>query len=117
MECSFCGRDIEKGTETVYVTNKGKASYFCSRKCEKNILKLGRKARKVKWTEEYRAEKSIRLRSIAPKPEEKKEKKHAAEEAPKEVAEKPKREKAAKAAETKEKPKAVKKPKKKAEEK
>jgi large subunit ribosomal protein L24e len=113
MECSFCGRNIEKGTETVYVTNKGKASYFCSRKCEKNILKLGRKARKVKWTEDYRAEKSIRLRGLTPKPEEKK---HAAEDAPTDAAEKPAKEKKPKAAKA-EKPAAAKKPKKKAKEK
>jgi large subunit ribosomal protein L24e len=116
MECSFCGRNIEKGTETIYVTNKGKAMYFCSSKCEKNILKLGRKPRKVKWTEEYRAEKSIRLRGLTPKPEEKKEKKHAAEESPKEKTEKPVKEKKPKAAKA-EKPAAAKKPKKKAEEK
>ena len=97
MECSFCGRNIEKGTETIYVTNKGKAMYFCSRKCEKNILKLGRKARKVKWTEEYRAEKSIRLRGLTPKAEEKKE-------APAEK--KPKAEKKAEDAPKAEKPKA-----------
>jgi large subunit ribosomal protein L24e len=100
MECSFCGRNIEKGTETIFVTNKGKAMYFCSRKCEKNILKLGRKARKVKWTEEYRSEKSIRLRGLTPKPEEKKE-------APVEKKEKkPKAEKKAEDAPKAEKPKA-----------
>ena len=60
MECSFCGRDIERGTETIFVTKKGKVFYFCSSKCEKNLLKLGRKPRKIKWTEAYRAEKATR---------------------------------------------------------
>ena len=63
MNCSFCGCRIEKGTETIFVTKKGTAVYFCSGKCERNLLKLGRKPRKVKWTESYRAEKGIRIKS------------------------------------------------------
>ncbi len=69
MECSFCGDEIEKGTEKICVTKKGKASYFCSSKCEKNLLKLGRKPRKTRWTKAYMADKAIRLRSIAHKEE------------------------------------------------
>ncbi len=49
---------------------KGHAHYFCSKKCEINSLKLGRKPRKVKWTEDYRKEKAIRMRLM--KKEEKK---------------------------------------------
>ena len=77
MECSFCGRDIERGTETIFVTKKGKVFYFCSSKCEKNLLKLGRKPRKIKWTEAYRAEKATRLGMAAKeaKEEERKRKK------------------------------------------
>jgi large subunit ribosomal protein L24e len=110
MECSFCGRTIEKGTETIFVTNKGKAMYFCSRKCEKNILTLGRKARKVKWTEEYRAEKSIRLRGLTPKAEEPKKKETPAKKEEKPKAEKkPAKETAPKAEKPKAKPKKEKK--------
>ncbi|MBN2014573.1 MAG: TRASH domain-containing protein [Candidatus Altiarchaeota archaeon] len=69
MECSFCGKEIEKGTESILVTNKGKAFYFCSSKCEKNLLTLRRKPRKIRWTAEYRAEKAIRLKAIASKKE------------------------------------------------
>lgn len=79
MECSFCRREIEPGTETIFVTRKGKASYFCSSKCEKNLLKLGRKPRRVKWTEDYRSEKAIRLKSITSKKEEEKVEKKAVE--------------------------------------
>jgi len=77
MECSFCGRDIERGTETIFVTKKGRVFYFCSSKCEKNLLKLGRKPRKIKWTEAYRAEKATRLGMAAKeaKEEERKRKK------------------------------------------
>ena len=63
MECSFCGEQIEPGTETMYVTKRGKISYFCSSKCEKNMLQLKRKPRKVKWTQAYRDEKAIRMKS------------------------------------------------------
>ncbi len=69
MDCSFCGKSIEQGTERIFVTKKGKASYFCSSKCEKNLLKLGRKPRKTTWTAEYRKEKAIRLRALASKEE------------------------------------------------
>ena len=38
------------------VYNSGKIDYFCSTKCEKNLLKLKRKPAKVLWTEMSRAE-------------------------------------------------------------
>lgn len=52
MKCSFCGSEIEIGTGMMFAKNDGKIFYFCSSKCEKNIFKLGRIPRKVKWTEE-----------------------------------------------------------------
>jgi len=88
MNCSFCGNEIELGTEKIFVSKKGKAFYFCSSKCEKNLLKLKRKPRRVRWTAEYRKEKAIRLRGMEKpaekkkkpeKPKEKTEKKHAEE--------------------------------------
>ncbi len=51
--CSFCGYDIEPGTGKMYVRRDGRVFYFCSGKCEKNMLKLRRKARKLKWTKHY----------------------------------------------------------------
>ena len=48
----------------MFVFNSGKISYFCSRKCEKNLLKLRRKPLRIKWTEEYRKE---HKKSIIPK--------------------------------------------------
>ncbi|ODS42372.1 MAG: hypothetical protein MSIBF_03345 [Candidatus Altiarchaeales archaeon IMC4] len=64
MECSFCGIEIERGTGKVYITKRGTAVNFCSRKCTKNMLKLKRKPRKVKWTKTYREEKEIRIKAI-----------------------------------------------------
>jgi len=52
--CSFCGEDIEPGTGNMFVRRDGKVFYFCSRKCEKNMLELGRNPRKLKWTKYYR---------------------------------------------------------------
>lgn len=64
MNCSFCGCRIEKGTETIFVTKKGSPLYFCSSKCERNLLKLGRKPRNVRWTTAYKAEKDVRIKSV-----------------------------------------------------
>jgi large subunit ribosomal protein L24e len=50
MKCSFCNNAIEKGTGTIFVRKDGKIFEFCSNKCEKNMLKLGRNPLKVKWT-------------------------------------------------------------------
>ena len=44
------------------VYNSGKIDYFCSTKCEKNMLKLKRKPAKVRWTEMSRAERKSEKR-------------------------------------------------------
>lgn len=53
MKCTFCGKDIPKGSGKMYIKKDAKIYYFCSNKCEKNLLKLGRKPRTTEWTEEY----------------------------------------------------------------
>ncbi|MFQ5892617.1 MAG: 50S ribosomal protein L24e [Candidatus Methanofastidiosia archaeon] len=50
MKCNFCGYDIERGRGKMFVKKDGSVLYFCSSKCEKNLLKLKRKPRKFKWT-------------------------------------------------------------------
>jgi large subunit ribosomal protein L24e len=62
MNCSFCGKDIPRGTEMIFVNKRGKALYFCSSKCDKNLIKLGRKPRETKWTQAYKDEKAIRTK-------------------------------------------------------
>jgi large subunit ribosomal protein L24e len=52
--CSFCGEEIEVGTGKIFVRRDGRVLHFCSRKCEKNMLELGRNPRKLKWTKYYR---------------------------------------------------------------
>ncbi len=51
-KCSFCNKVIKPGTGVMFVQKTGKVLYFDSKKCEKNMLKLGRDARKFKWTKE-----------------------------------------------------------------
>ena len=57
-KCSFCGTNIEPGTGKMFVKKDGKILYFCSRKCEKNMLVLKRKPRDTRWTAEAAAVKS-----------------------------------------------------------
>ena len=52
--CNFCGKNINIGTGILYAKKDGKVLNFCSSKCEKNMIKLGRKARNLKWTKEYK---------------------------------------------------------------
>ena len=53
VNCSFCGTEMQKATGKMYVKNNGQVVYFCKSKCEKNMMKLGRDARKFKWTTSF----------------------------------------------------------------
>jgi len=48
-KCSFCSVKMPPGTGKMLVKKDGSSLYFCSRKCEKNSLKLGRSPRNFKW--------------------------------------------------------------------
>ncbi len=52
-KCTFCGESIEKGTGKMYVNVDGKIFYFCSSKCEKNMLKLKRKPITTRWSRRF----------------------------------------------------------------
>lgn len=56
-KCTFCGDQIEPGTGKMYVKKDGKIFYFCSSKCEKNQLKLGRKFLETRWSKRFKKEK------------------------------------------------------------
>lgn len=56
-KCTFCGRQMELGTGKMYVRKDGKILYFCSSKCEKNQLKLGRKFLETRWSKRFKKEK------------------------------------------------------------
>ena len=47
--CSFCKAGIEKGTGKMIVEKTGRALYFCTKRCEKNMLVLRRDPRHIKW--------------------------------------------------------------------
>ncbi len=51
--CSFCSAVLELGTGKLYVEIDGRVLYFCSNKCEKNMFKLKRNPRHLKWTLSY----------------------------------------------------------------
>ena len=55
--CSFCNKDIPRGTGRLYIRKTGKTFWFCSNKCIKNSHKLGRKADNLKWTKPKKAKK------------------------------------------------------------
>jgi large subunit ribosomal protein L24e len=76
QKCTFCGTAIAQGTGKLYVRKDAKLIWLCSNKCEKNMMKLGRKARETTWTAEYKTEKKSRMAAAA----------HAASEAAAEAA-------------------------------
>lgn len=55
VKCTFCGKEIDKGTGKMFVKVDSTIYYFCSSKCEKNMLKLKRIPRNIPWTAESRA--------------------------------------------------------------
>lgn len=69
VKCSFCSTEIPKGTGKMYVRKDGRVFYFCSNKCNKNMIKLGRKPVKFKWT---RDESAVTAKNAKAKPEIKK---------------------------------------------
>jgi large subunit ribosomal protein L24e len=48
-KCTFCKKDIAMGTGKMFVRKDGSVLNFCSNKCEKNMFKLKRIPRKMKW--------------------------------------------------------------------
>ena len=69
--CSFCGEDIEPGTGKMFVKKDGTVYTFCSNKCKKNRIDIGRVPRRTKWTIRYSELKASSLSREAPKKEEK----------------------------------------------
>ena len=53
--CEFSKKVIPAGKGKMYVKKDGKILHFYSSKEQKNYLKLKRKGRETKWTNEYHA--------------------------------------------------------------
>ena len=50
MKCIFCSRLVEKGKGMMFIRKDGKILEFCSSKCQRNMLKLGRDSANMKWS-------------------------------------------------------------------
>ena len=51
--CTFSGEEIEPGTGTMFVRTDGSILWFKNSKARKNMVKLSRNSRKVKWTRHF----------------------------------------------------------------
>ena len=86
VRCSFSGKEIPQGTGKMFVKKDGTVLWFASSKAEKNMLKLGRKANKTRWTEEGRESKRAVLAAL--KHEEEAEKEESSTDSKKETSSK-----------------------------
>lgn len=99
--CTFCGDEIEPGTGRMYIKKDGVVYHFCTSKCFKNMIVLGRVPRRTTWTRYYEREKQIRMKggpevTEAPKARKVKKEEKAEEEPKEKPAEEEKPEKAEK---------------------
>jgi large subunit ribosomal protein L24e len=71
-QCSFCAREIEPGTGSMFVKRDGTVFHFCTSSCRKQQLVLGRVGHRFKWTRAYElkraAEHSASVRASAAPP-------------------------------------------------
>jgi large subunit ribosomal protein L24e len=63
--CTFCGTEIPVGTGKMYVKKDARILWFCSRRCEKNLLKLERNPRTTAYTTEARKAKKQQMAALA----------------------------------------------------
>ncbi len=71
--CTFCGTEIPVGTGKMYVKKDARILWFCSRRCEKNLLKLERNPRTTTYTAEARKSKKQQMAALAHAEEKKEE--------------------------------------------
>ncbi len=43
MKCSYCNSEIKRGQGLMYVYKTGNAAFYCSSKCFKNDIVMGRR--------------------------------------------------------------------------
>lgn len=77
VKCVFCGKEESPFRGVTLIQNNGITNFYCSSKCRKNALKLGRDKKKLKWTEAYRLarEKAVKNQKMEGKKEVKEEQK------------------------------------------
>lgn len=98
--CTFCGGEIEPGTGRMYIKKDGAVFQFCTSKCFKNMVELGRVPRRTTWTRHYEREKGVRVKGAPEEPKKRKAKKVKAPAAEEKEEEAPAGEKEAEAEET-----------------
>src|SRR5258708_3005209 len=64
-KCTFGGTQLPAGTGKMYVKKDARILYFCSRRCEKNMLKLGRNPRTTTFTAEAKKAKKQQMAATA----------------------------------------------------
>ncbi|HUC38625.1 MAG TPA: hypothetical protein VL944_00660 [Candidatus Acidoferrum sp.] len=57
MKCTYCSGEVPRGGGIMYVYKIGTVSYYCSSKCYKNDVILGRKISKKNVVREKKVEK------------------------------------------------------------
>ena len=57
MKCSFCTKEIEKGTGLMYVKKIGTIRYFCTKRCFKSEIKMKKKVSQKEIREIVKKEK------------------------------------------------------------
>lgn len=65
VKCAFCGKEEKSFKGVNLIKNDGSVNFFCSGKCRKNALKLGRDKRKLKWTEAFHLKREVVRKEIA----------------------------------------------------
>ncbi len=58
MKCSYCTSEVESGRGLEFVRKNGTVRYYCSTRCYKLNVKLGRKPNKKEIRESTRASSS-----------------------------------------------------------
>jgi large subunit ribosomal protein L24e len=53
VKCSYCGKEMPPGKGKTFVRINGEILYFCTEKCQKYKIKLGKPARTIRWTLHY----------------------------------------------------------------
>lgn len=66
-KCVFCGNDAHDFMGVHLIKNDGTVDFYCSSKCRKNALNLGRDKRNVKWTQIYKTNLGIANEKAAKK--------------------------------------------------
>lgn len=64
-QCSFCAREIEPGTGSMYVKRDGTVFTFCSSSCRRQQLDLGRVGHRFKWTRAYALKRTAERSTVA----------------------------------------------------